>query len=268
MIYIFILLIIAIILEITRKREKVKEHIKIAGSMTIGDRQVQEDNYNFIEKEQGIMAVLADGSGKSFGGKIASKIAIDSFIEVFKEYNAFDNPQYFFKKSFNFANREILNTLEDERYGHASVGAVLVRNGYLYYSVIGNVEVAIFRRGDIIKLSIGHTLDVLAKESFKVGKISKQSAIKMLENKRLYNYIGQEEFLEVEIFDTPIKLEENDIIILMSDGVYENISYKKIEEILKKEINNQAKAFEIIENINTSNIENKDNASILLIDTK
>ena len=42
-------------------------------SKTIGDREVQEDEFGLTEKDAGVMAVLADGMGKHYGGKIAGK---------------------------------------------------------------------------------------------------------------------------------------------------------------------------------------------------
>ena len=44
-------------------------------AMTIGSRQIQSDAYEVMEQKESIMAVLADGIGKSYGGKIASQIA-------------------------------------------------------------------------------------------------------------------------------------------------------------------------------------------------
>ena len=53
------------------------------------------------------------------------------------------------------------------------------------------------------------------------GTITRQQALELLENKRLYNYIGQDGFEEIEFFDTPVRLKEKDIVVLMSDGLYE-----------------------------------------------
>ena len=96
-------------------------------SKTIGDREVQEDEFAIAETEEGLMAVLADGMGKHYGGRIASRTAVDVFQDLFEDRNAFYNPQYSFRRAFQAANREILNQLE-ENQGSASVGAVLIRD--------------------------------------------------------------------------------------------------------------------------------------------
>ena len=87
----------------------------------------------------------------------------------------------------------------------------------------------------------------------------------MLENHRLYNYLGQDGFQDVEIFDRPIKLQQGDIIVLMSDGLYELIPWKEIEEVLASGQDCQSMAYSMIEKVNQNTAENKDNASVILV---
>ena len=63
--------------------------------------------------------------------------------------------------------------------------------------------------------------DKEAEQKFKEGTISREDALALLQNKRLYNYLGQDAFQDIEIFDAPIKIRRGDIVALMSDGVYE-----------------------------------------------
>lgn len=267
-IIIFILCIVALVLLLVRTAAFRENHISgpdVGGSMTIGGREVQEDCFSTLGTPSGLLAVLADGMGKAYGGRIASKIAVDTFIEIFREYNAFDNPQYFFRKAFHAANRAILRTLENDQRGAASVGAVMVRNGQLYYAVVGNVKVCVYRDGDLVPVSSGHTMDVLAEESFKVGKLSRQDAVTMLENHRLYNYVGQDGFKDVELFDRPIALKQGDVVALLTDGVYELLPWREIEEVLAGKKDCQTMAYQVIEKVNLLPEDDKDNASIVLL---
>ena len=134
----------------------------VGSSMTIGSREVQEDQVDTLYTNSGLLAVLADGMGKEYGGRIASRAAVETFLDLFKDYNAFDNPQYYFRKAFAAANRAILRILDNERRGSASVGAAMIRDGWLYYAVVGNVKICVYRNGDLVPMSAGHTLDVLA----------------------------------------------------------------------------------------------------------
>ncbi len=84
-----------------------KRGYEMGASKTIGDREIQEDEYGICEGQEGTMAVLADGMGRHYGGRIASRIAVETFLEVFEEGNAFYNPQYSFRRAFQGANRRI-----------------------------------------------------------------------------------------------------------------------------------------------------------------
>lgn len=64
---------------------------------------------------EGTMAVLADGMGKRFGGKIAARTAVETFLQIFEDRSAFYNPQYSFRRAFQGANREILKNWKKNR---------------------------------------------------------------------------------------------------------------------------------------------------------
>lgn len=263
---IYLLILVLALIRFTEKEKgKVVRRFKVGKAMTIGTRQVQEDDYGICQSSEGFLAVLADGMGKNYGGKVSARIAVDTMKEMFANYQAAENPAYFFQKAFRQVNREILNELDDGR-GGASMSAVLIKDNFLYYAVAGNVKVAVYRNGNLIPLSTGHTIDVLVEDRFKEGAITREDALTLLENKRLYNYLGQDGFQEIEFFDTPIKLKEKDMIVLMSDGLYEGIQWKTIEELLSGKKKCQQKAYEIIEMINAGSRKEKDNASLVLVE--
>ena len=265
-IYLFILILTAArFLSPAKAAGRVMRRFRVGRAMTIGTRQVQEDNYGICQGPDAFLAVLADGMGKSYGGKVSSRIAVETLKDMFICYQSAENPAYFFQRSFRMANSAILDELDDGR-GGASVGAVLIRDNQLYYAVAGNVKVAVYRKGGLVPLSTGHTIDMLAEGKFMEGTITRQQALELLENKRLYNYIGQDGFEEIEFFDTPVRLKEKDIVVLMSDGLYEGTDWKRIEELLAGRGKLQQKAYEIIEAVNTGIQKEKDNASIVLVE--
>lgn len=263
---IYLLILVLALIRFTEKEKgKVVRRFKVGKAMTIGTRQVQEDDYGICQSAEGFLAVLADGMGKNYGGKVSARIAVDTMKEMFANYQAAENPAYFFQKAFTQVNREILNELDDGR-GGASMSAVLIKDNFLYYAAAGNVKIAVYRNGNLIPLSTGHTIDVLVEDRFKEGVITREDALTLLENKRLYNYLGQDGFQEIEFFDTPIQLKEKDMIVLMSDELYEGIQWKTIEELLSGKKKCQQKAYEIIEMINAGSRKEKDNASLVLVE--
>ncbi len=250
---------------VTNRRERQRLNcFNIGASKTIGDREVQEDEYSMVENEEGMMAVLADGMGKHFAGKIASRIAVKAFLDIFEDRSAYYNPQYSFQKAFQGANREILNQLDDNQ-GGASVSAVMIKERKLYYAVVGNVQIAVYRNHDLVPVTEGHTIGALARQKYDEGKLSRQEAISLIDEHRLYNYVGQDGFHGVEFFETPITLYGGEYVVLMSDGLYEIARWKDIEACLETEKDCQGKAFSMIELVNQSQEEDKDNASVVII---
>ena len=97
------------------------------------------------------------------------------------------------------------------------------------------------------------------------GRLSREDALVMLENHRLYNYLGQDSFKDIEIFDRPISLQRGDIIVLMSDGLYELIPWKEIEDVLSGGQDCQSMAYALMEKVNQNSAEDRDNASVILL---
>ena len=259
------LILLLEIIKLWGGREKGSLLPDVGTCMTIGSREVQEDQLACMNTDAGMMAVLADGAGKTYGGRIAARTAVETFQDIFGDYNAFNNPQYYFRKAFQCANREILKALGDENRGTASVGCALIRSGYLYYALVGNVKIGVFREETLVPVSAGHTVAVMAEKKCKEGKISRQDTLSLLENQRLYNYLGKDGFRDIEFFDAPVRLLKGDIVILMSDGIYELLGFREVEEVLRERGNCQEKALQIIEKVNCNASENKDNASVVLI---
>lgn len=233
-------------------------------SRTIGDREVQEDVYGIKTAPEGTMAVLADGMGKHFGGKIAAGTAVEAFQQIFEDGSAFYNPQYSFRRAFQGANREILNRLEEEQ-GCASVAAVMVKDRRLYYAAAGNVKVAVYRNQELVPVTSGHTIAVLARQKYEEGKLTRQEAADLLNQHRLYNFVGQDGFRDIEFFDKPISLYGGEYVLLMSDGLYETARWKDMEDCLEGEGDCQQKAYQLIELVNRSGKENKDNAAVVVL---
>ena len=129
-IYLFILILTAArFLSPAKAAGRVMRRFRVGRAMTIGTRQVQEDNYGICQGPDAFLAVLADGMGKSYGGKVSSRIAVETLKDMFTCYQSAENPAYFFQRSFRMANSAILDELDDGR-GGASVGAVLIREDW------------------------------------------------------------------------------------------------------------------------------------------
>ena len=233
-------------------------------AQTTGNHQVQADMAQVWSNRAGTMAVLADGIGTSNTGVVCAQVATDTILDRFEPYEALNDPAYFFKTTFFEANRRVQRTI-GERRGGASVGAVFLERRYLHYAVAGDIRIAILRGEEMIPLSKGHTIDVLAAQAYEDGKLSRQDTIWSMEEKRIWNYLGQDGFHEIEICEQPIRLKAGDKVLLTSKGIFEELSWREMEDILIGTKSMQELAEHIVSAAEQKENPQKDNGSIILI---
>lgn len=183
----YIALIVCRCLLQRRKTSNIVQEAFLTGTaQTAGSRELQADTAQIWSSTAGIMAVAADGIGTANTGKVCSQIAADTILDRFEPYQELNNPAYFFRTAFFEAHRRIQRTI-GERRGGASAGAVFLDQNCLHYAVAGDIRVAILRGGEIIPLSKGQTLDVLAAQAYEDGKLSRQETVWSMEEKRIWN---------------------------------------------------------------------------------
>lgn len=101
LLFIYLLILVFAALRFLKvEKGKVIRRFRTGKAMTIGTRQVQEDDYGICQSREGFLAVLADGMGKNYGGRVSSRMAVDILKEQFAEYRSVENPAYFFGNPF------------------------------------------------------------------------------------------------------------------------------------------------------------------------
>ena len=255
------LLIVRIVLSFFHTRPA----LELGVATTIGNREVQADRFDYSETEAGFMLAIADGIGSGEKGKVAASIAVDTCRMLFEQNAYFDNPGFFFQKAFLTASHDILEIIDDGTAG-ANLLCAVVSEGKLYYALAGNCKLSVFRNGDLVPLSEGHTIDILAKQTFKKGRISRHDALAAIKEKRTYNFIGQDGFRNIEYYDEPVVLRTGDVIVLMTDGIPELYGPGKIERLLASRYACEEMAFAVTDFISSESVRGeKDNATIMLL---
>lgn len=233
-------------------------------AQTTGSSQVQADVAQVWRNTAGTMAVLADGIGSENTGAVCARIAADTILDRFEPYYELNDPLYFLKSSFLEASRRIQRTIGGRR-GGASVGTVFLDHRYLYYAVAGDVRVALLRGDEVIPLSKGQTMDVLAAQAYEDGKISRQDALWSTEEKRIWNYLGKDGFCEIEVCEQPVLLKQGDKVLLISKGIFETLSWREIEDILIENAPPQELAERMVGEADGKSNAQADNGSVILI---
>lgn len=257
-----------ILLSAGDKKTKEKMNRKSFGTealcQTTGDQEIQADAAGTMRSSAGTLAVLADGIGKANTGKVCAEIAMDTLFDAYLPYRVLHNPEYFFKTSFYEANSRIQKTI-GERKGGACLAAVFINGRTFHYGLAGDIRVALMRNQELIPISKGQTLDVLAQNAFREGLLTRSEAVWTMEEKRVWNYLGLDGFHEIEIAQQPICLKPGDLILLLTKGIYEVLSWADIEDILLKDFTLKEKADTIVMETERRKGMEKENGSVLLL---
>lgn len=232
-------------------------------SQTTGNKEVQADLAKVVATNAGRLAVLADGIGKKNTGQVCAQIAVDAILDQYEPYQILNNPDYLFKTAFYEANRRIQATL-GERRGGVSLGVAFMNQTHLHYALAGNIRIALFRHGELIPLSKGQTLDVLAEDAWKDGKISRQEAVWSMEESRMWNYLGMDGFHEIELCSCPIQLKPQDVAFMATCGIFEELSWSEIEDILAEPGSLQERADAVIRAAEGKESKEKENGSVII----
>ena len=233
-------------------------------AQTRGSREIQADMTEIRKTRAGVLAILADGIGRENTGRVCAQIALDAAADAYEPYEVLTNPEYLFRTVCREANARIQKTI-GERRGGACLGLAFLGNGHLYYGVVGDIRIALYRGGELIPLSQGHTLDVLARQAYEAGRISRKEAVWSMEEKRRWNYLGMDGFREIEIPERPIRLKRDDLVVMVSRGIWQALSGADLEDLLAGGESPQEKARQIVWAAGRKPGDDKENGSAVIL---
>lgn len=246
-------------------RQEMNPVIQIGNGQTIGRREEQDDYFSTATSSHGTIAVLADGISGLANGRLASTLAVTTFI---REFTKLDNPKHlslFFSRAASLANSEILQALRGSRGGTTLVAGVIVEDK-LYWGAVGDSIITVFRNGEFIPINQKDIYESVLEARFLSGEITKDEALDHPQKKQLINYLGYDNFQNIEIGREPFPLEKGDKVILCSDGVYDTLTEMELEQILFQNIAAHDAADQIIEAVESKQKANQDNATILILE--
>lgn len=244
------------------KRKKIRR-IECGNAQIIGTREKQDDSFATEEKEYGIMAIVADGIGGYINGNLASKITVETYLDEFQKKDATANISYFFQTSAMLSNERIRDEFQEAK-GGTTVVSVIIEQGKLHWSSVGDSNIAVFRQGRLILLNRKENMKNWVEDQYLAGNISKQDVLNSAHDKRLVNYIGYDGFKRADESDRAILLQRKDKVLLYSDGV-EVLSQIELEKLLRKRGSAQRTAERILQAIEDKQVKNKDNATIIVL---
>ena len=189
-------------------------------------RDMNEDSFAYEMVGNCLCMAVADGVGGEACGEIASRIAVDSVMQEFRESLPFvkerDDLPSFLKTVFNKANIKILHDCLEhrERMGMCTTLTVaLLKGTELTLAHIGDTRGYLLHGNELIKLTEDHNE---AGNLVKKGLLTESEAKQHPGRSRLFKVLGENQYLNPDIYSYNISY--GDLVFLCSDGLYSFMS--------------------------------------------
>lgn len=241
----------------------------LAWSSDLGTREEQQDSYYINRNEDSILAVVCDGMGGLSNGRTASTIAIQKIGELFKKKDSTESFPSFFIASSDLLDEAVCAYSKRNDNGEKSgttIAAAAIQSDKLYWFSCGDSRIYIVRNGEIAQITQDHNYQTQLDALLEQGEITKTQYVN--ESSRgdaLISYIGMGGVEKIDINTAPFILKNDDLIILMTDGLYKAIDNAVLANVAKTAENveilvNQLsqKAYELSHGV-------QDNTTIIII---
>jgi serine/threonine-protein kinase len=179
----------------------------------------------------GSIAAVADGVGGLSSGEIASRMAIDIALNIFKTAAIGETPNKILDQIFKEANLNIYNFgLESGQSRMATtLSACVFRNKEVQIGHVGDCRVYLVHNGQAKRLTSDHTY---VEMQLKLGLISKADAMSSELRSVLTRTLGQNPIVQVDFVKAT--LSSRDCIILCSDGLHGSLMEHELAETVTR----------------------------------
>ncbi len=182
-------------------------------------REVNEDAYGSEEVGHGWLFVVADGMGGHQSGDVASRLAVKSILESFRNSTAID-PSRRLLESLATAHERIMarqgGSTGRERMG-TTVVALYVTPGVAHYAWVGDSRIYLVRDGQISAITRDHTV---GRELVDRGLSTPAEVLENPDAHKLSRALGMDQQWEPECAPNPLPTEPGDMLLMCSDGLY------------------------------------------------
>lgn len=198
-------------------------------------RDQNEDAYLILPSEH--VYVVADGVGGNNSGEYASKMAVSCVADFIRENHLAqiedevelaDN----LRRCINEVNSNIFATsrqLVESRGMATTLVICFIRGDKAYFVNIGDSRAYIKRGSSIFQVTEDHSY---VNTLVKMGVITPDEAKDHERGNIITRAIGAEEKVNGDFYQTD--LEDNDIIILCTDGLYNEVSEEKMSRLIEE----------------------------------
>jgi serine/threonine protein phosphatase PrpC len=248
-------------------------NLEVAGRSDVGRvRPANEDSFGY-DPQIGIF-VVCDGMGGHAAGEVASRIAVDTVLNYFREHKPTVEEDAYLEdaplgarllaEAVKKANDAILAYAEEHK-NTSGMGTTLVAARFTdnVFSIanVGDSRIYLFREGQLMQLTEDHSLVM---EQVRRGMLTLDEAKRSSAQNIITRALGTDESTLPDLGEFPAQ--NGDVLLLTTDGVLRHVSDSEIRNILQQLPSLEAACTTLIDAANEGG--GDDNSTCVLIRVK
>ncbi len=219
-------------------------HIIIGALSDVGCEREHNEDYlgHFIKnagkKDSSIIAIVADGMGGAAAGEIASKIAVNTILNIYTNHPS-ENILEILEEALLGTKEEMLTTAQNEAHLRGmgtTIVAIVLKNETAYYAHIGDSRIYYISSNETKQLTQDHSM---VQELLRKGIITYEEAKHHPNANIITRVLGTHKKVEPE-FAIYEPLKAGDMFVLCSDGLSNLIDEEEIAISVRKNEPNEA----------------------------
>lgn len=205
-------------------------------------RSVNEDNLLSIVPEdpqvltdKGALFIVADGLGGHGNGEVASEMAVNTVRETYYQDENEDigtSLQHTFRRANELIHSMNMTkepqSAEEHIMGTTCIAAVLQGNT-LYVANVGDSRAYIVHEGQLRQISLDHSW---VAQQVRDGLLTPEQAIGHEKSNVIYRCLGTSAEVEIDVFSEQVQ--EGDILVLCTDGLWDMLPDADILSIVEQ----------------------------------
>ena len=238
----------------------------------IGDRSDQQDSFGYDLRQNDCLVSICDGMGGYEGGKLASNTAIETILKVFANNHTSKPPTEYLLEAATEANQKIINIKGDDGanlHAGSTIVSVVISGDKLHWISIGDSRIYLIRKGEMVHVTQDHNYKLVLDEKLAFGDISQDEYQASIEKgEMLVSFLGMGDLWLIDNNEEPFTLVKDDILLLMSDGLYKLLDDEEMKSIVNN-FSNMADAVSAMEQMTKRRARTKgksrDNVTIAIV---
>lgn len=198
---------------------------QVANLQQKGARPYQEDSFAFVNaldvteiRENGLMAIVADGMGGMEAGKQVSEMAVSCMVSAFSQMQRTGDLALQLRNAVIAADDALVQRFKG--IGGTTLISCIIYDEKLYFASVGDSYLYLMRGGSLYRLNREQNYrHQLYTEAISAGSIDPTEADQDPDGHRLSAFLGMGGLSDLDYLRQTLPLRDEDILLLCSDGV-------------------------------------------------